>query len=150
MKKLILLVHALFCFGCASASGDKSAEIAPAEQTAPAESSFTAPEYADTGDGEKLGSLPKETIQLVVRQNRDAIRGCYQRQLRRDPTLGGKVVVRFKIVHDGTVSRAEIAESTMNDVNVESCIRQEVQTWMFAEPEGGGHVIVNYPFNLHS
>jgi len=146
MTKYAFIVVTLIWAGCANNPDTIADSAAPAEQPA-AKSSET--EYADTGEGEKLGSLPKETIRLVVRQNRDAIRGCYERQLRRDPSLAGKVVVRFKIVRDGTVSRAEITESTVENVDVESCIRHEVQSWMFAEPEGGGHVIVNYPFNLH-
>jgi len=146
MNKFLIIVVALAWTACASKPDTQSDPPAATEQPV---ASSTETTYADTGPGEKLGSLPKESILLVVRQNRDAIRTCYQRQLRRDPTLGGQVVVRFKIVPDGTVARAEIAESSLGDVNVESCIREEVQTWTFAEPEGGGHVIVNYPFNLH-
>jgi hypothetical protein len=38
----------------------------------------------------------------------------------------------------------------MNNLRVESCVVQAVRRWPFPRPEGGGLVIVSYPFNFQS
>jgi hypothetical protein len=38
----------------------------------------------------------------------------------------------------------------MNNPNVEQCIAQAVRRWEFPKPQGGGIVIVSYPFVLKS
>ena len=43
---------------------------------------------------------------------------------------------------------AVVQESTMKDPAVGSCIAQAVKRWTFPKPEGGGSVIVSYPFVL--
>jgi len=36
----------------------------------------------------------------------------------------------------------------MGNSTVESCIAQSVRRWSFPAPDGGGIVVVNYPFML--
>ena len=43
-----------------------------------------------------------------------------------------------------------VASSTLGDPQVENCIAQAVRRWTFPQPEGGGIVIVTYPFMLTS
>jgi outer membrane biosynthesis protein TonB len=94
-----------------------------------------------------LGALDKSLIDAVIKRNMRRIRYCYQRQLPKDPTLGGKIVVKFVISKDGSVSKASIRSSSMASPAVESCIANKVfRTLKFPEPKGGGIVIVSYPF----
>jgi TonB family protein len=74
------------------------------------------------------------------------IRYCYQRELTKNPTLGGKITVKFVIAKDGTVSSATITTSTMANPTVESAICARFLRFQFPAPEGGGIVIVKYPF----
>ena len=74
------------------------------------------------------------------------IRYCYQRELTKNPALAGKVVIKFVIAKDGTVSKASVKTSTMNNSAVESCIAGRFMRMQFPEPKGGGIVIVSYPF----
>ncbi len=97
---------------------------------------------------EKLGSLPKEAIRAVVRENMRKIQNCYDAELESDGDLAGKVVVTFKISKEGTVDSASVTESTLGSVAVERCMVNEIRRWEFPEPENDGVVIVNYPFNL--
>jgi hypothetical protein len=39
-----------------------------------------------------------------------------------------------------------VAESTLGDRTAEDCVARAVQRVAFPEPEGGGVVIVTYPF----
>ncbi|MBW2276158.1 MAG: AgmX/PglI C-terminal domain-containing protein [Deltaproteobacteria bacterium] len=96
------------------------------------------------------GSLPKETIRRVVQRHINQVKFCYEMGLARDSSLAGRVSVKFIISSTGAVQLAAIASSTLGDSDVESCIAQSVRRWKFPQPEGGGIVIVTYPFNFTS
>jgi hypothetical protein len=92
------------------------------------------------------GSLDKEIIRRVVRENQAQIRYCYERELTRTPGIMGKIVAKWVITGTGSVRQAQIVESQMNNKAVESCLSSRIQTWTFPKPKGGGIVVVTYPF----
>lgn len=92
------------------------------------------------------GSLDKEIIRRVVRENQAQIRYCYERELTRDPGLYGKVVMKWVIAASGKVMRATVAENHMKNKAVGQCIAQRIRGWNFPKPKGGGIVVVTYPF----
>lgn len=102
------------------------------------------------GNPNVQGSLDKEIIRRVVRQNRGAIKYCYEQELQKNKGLAGRVTVRFTISATGSVVSAVVSDSTLNNAAVERCMTNNIRRWVFPEPKGGGIVIVNYPFNLSS
>ncbi len=100
------------------------------------------------GEAIVLGALDKGLIDAVVKRNSSQIRYCYQRELTKDPTLSGKVTVKFVIAKDGAVSSAVTKVSTLDNRAVESCINGRFMRFQFPEPKGGGIVIVSYPFRF--
>lgn len=94
-----------------------------------------------------LGGLDKSLIDAVIKRNMSQIRYCYQRQLAKNPSLSGKIKVKFVIAKDGSVSKASIASSTMGGAGkpVQSCIVGRFKKFKFPKPNGG-IVIVKYPF----
>jgi len=100
------------------------------------------------GTAEVKGSLSKEVIRRVIRQHLNEVRFCYEQQLAVKPDLQGRVAIQFIISPTGTVQMAKVASSTMGNAQVENCIAKAVQRWTFPSPEGGGVVIVTYPFVL--
>jgi hypothetical protein len=98
------------------------------------------------GDPIILGALDRSLIDEVVKRHMNQIRYCYQRELSKDPSLAGKVVVKFVIAKDGSVSTASTKQTTMNNAAVESCVNQRFMRMQFPTPKGGGVVIVSYPF----
>jgi TonB family protein len=99
-----------------------------------------------TGAPVILGSLDKEIIRRVIRDNIAQVRYCYEKELVREPGLAGKVGVKFVIGAQGMVQTAQVAETSLNNKNVESCVLTRVKSWVFPKPKGGGIVIVTYPF----
>lgn len=85
-------------------------------------------------------------IDAVIKRNMNQIRYCYTRELTRQPSLAGKVTVKFVIAKDGTVSSSTTKASTMGSPAVESCMNGRFMRFQFPEPKGGGIVIVSYPF----
>ena len=98
------------------------------------------------GDPIILGALDKSLIDAVIKRHMNQIRYCYQRELNKNPNIGGKITIKFVIAKDGSVSKASVKSSTMGNSAVESCITGRFMRFQFPEPKGGGIVIVSYPF----
>ena len=96
------------------------------------------------------GALSHEVIRRVVHAHLDEVRACYARALAAQPTLSGRVEVRFIIAQTGAVQTAPIASSDLGAPEVDRCIAAAVQHWYFPAPDGGGIVAVTYPFVLRS
>jgi len=90
------------------------------------------------------GRLPPESIQRVVRQNFGRLRACYMKGLDKDPSLQGRVAVKFVIDRSGAVATAMVSESTIADESVNACVARAYMNMTFAQPEGG-IVTVVYP-----
>ncbi|MDP2312110.1 MAG: AgmX/PglI C-terminal domain-containing protein [Pseudomonadota bacterium] len=93
-----------------------------------------------------MGGLDRSQIDEVVKRSMSQIRYCYQRELTKNPGLGGKVTVKFTIAGDGSVSSAITKASTLANPAVESCINGRFLRMGFPSPKGNGLVIVSYPF----
>ena len=91
------------------------------------------------------GALDPSLVSKEVRTRIGAIKACYERALKRNPNLSGKVKVRWTITAAGTVSSVEIEEDNLGDNEVSSCIKGLVIRWRFPAPSGGS-VDVVYPF----
>ena len=82
------------------------------------------------------GRLPPEVIQRIVRQNSGRFRLCYEIGLRNNPNLQGRVVVRFVISRDGTVSNVK-GGGDIPDGAVNSCVVRAFYSLSFPQPESG-------------
>jgi TonB family protein len=91
------------------------------------------------------GELDPALVSKEVRARIGAVKACYERALKRNPNLSGKVKVRWTITAAGTVSGVDIADDTMGDSEVSSCIKQLVARWRFPAPSNGS-VEVEFPF----
>jgi Ca-activated chloride channel family protein len=90
------------------------------------------------------GRLAPELIQRIVRSNYGRFRLCYEQGLVRNPSLEGRVVVRFIIDQSGSVAHATNSGSTLPDSQVVQCVVQAFPRLSFPEVEGGTVTVV-YP-----
>lgn len=93
------------------------------------------------------GRLAPEVIQRIVRMSHGRFRNCYEAGLRTNPSLGGRVAVRFVIGRDGAVSLAGDGGSDLPDDSVKKCVVQAFYSLSFPAPEGGT-VRVTYPLSF--
>jgi outer membrane biosynthesis protein TonB len=91
------------------------------------------------------GELDPAMVAKEVRTRLGAIKACYERALKRNPTLSGKVVIHWTITQAGTVSGVDVESDTLGDAEVASCIKALVARWRFPAPSGGS-VDVSFPF----
>jgi len=89
------------------------------------------------------GSLDADLISKVLRRHGNQLRYCYQRILSKKPDLAGKVVVRFTVATDGSVSSASVSEGI--DSAVDNCVAGRFLRMVFPAPQGGGIATVSYP-----
>lgn len=97
------------------------------------------------GKIERDSTLKGSAVARVIRRGMRAVQACYQRALKRNPKLGGKVGIRLTISPVGKVTMVEI-ETNSVDPQVGSCIKRVAKRWRFPPPEGGGVAEVAVPF----
>ena len=83
-----------------------------------------------TGSSGKA-SRSREEIELVFDKNKGAIFALYNRALRVDPTLEGKIVLRLTIAPTGEVTFCEIVSSELGDMDLERKLVQRIRMFRF-------------------
>ena len=94
---------------------------------------------------EVKGSLSKEVVRRVIRRQTAQFKRCYEKALESNPELEGKVMIKLVINADGKVLSASVAESTLDDTDMEHELAQIMKKMTFPAVAGGGVVIVYYP-----
>jgi len=94
------------------------------------------------GAGEFDSNVVVQTIKARLR----AIQMCYEQQLRRNPTLAGKVTIEFTIQPRGNVTDVHVKDNTTGDAAVASCVANTVGIFRFNPGPAGGSVTYSYPF----
>ena len=111
-------------------------------------SHMTSPPQLRSGVVTVNGRLPTEVVQRIVRQSFGRFRLCYERALVSNPTLQGRVNIRFTIGPDGAVTGTTDGGSDLPDAAAVTCVVRSVSSLTFPAPEGGGVVTVNFPINF--
>ncbi|HYI01161.1 AgmX/PglI C-terminal domain-containing protein [Hyalangium sp.] len=89
--------------------------------------------------------VDRDALARYVKARLKAIQNCYEKELKRNPSLKGKVVVRFSIMPTGRTGSIDIEENTLGNEAVGSCIRTVIRSWVFPfKPDD--EVPVAYPF----
>jgi TonB family protein len=89
--------------------------------------------------------VDREALARYIKARLTAIRGCYEKELKRNPTLKGKVVVRFNITPAGRAGDIRIEENSVGSAEVGLCIASLMRSWVFPfKPPD--EVAVQYPF----
>jgi len=108
----------------------------------------------DTGAGaatrraqERRASRTDEEIQLVFDRNKSAIYAIYNRALRTNPTLRGKLVLRLTIEPTGQVSAAQIVSSELNDEDLERRLMLRVRQLDFGAKDVSA-ITITYPIDF--
>lgn len=93
----------------------------------------------------ETADLDKAALGRFIKARLSAIQGCYESQLKRNPSLKGRIVVRFTIGTTGRVTEVDIDENQMGNDEVASCIKAKIRAWTTPfKPEADA--TVSYPF----
>lgn len=80
-------------------------------------------------------SRSREEIELVFEKNKGAIFALYNRALRQDPGLQGKLVLKLTIAANGTVTECEVVSSELGDADLERKLVQRVKMFRFQDKD---------------
>ncbi|HEY9148181.1 MAG TPA: AgmX/PglI C-terminal domain-containing protein [Gammaproteobacteria bacterium] len=98
-----------------------------------------------SGDGP---SRTDEEIQIVFDRYKAALYRIYNRELRQDPTLRGRMVLKLTIQPDGSVSAVSVDSSDMDSAALSSKIVARVRSFNFGPKEGVPAVTILYPIDF--
>jgi hypothetical protein len=89
-----------------------------------------------------------EEIQIVFDRHKAALYRLYNRELRRDPTLKGQMVLRIKIEPDGKVTLCEVTSTDMKAPNLAAQVVGRVKTFDFGAKDGVPAITILYPIDF--
>ncbi len=89
----------------------------------------------------------EKAVKNVLDRNHGAMKNCYERSLRRDPTLRGRVMLKLVIGTNGKVTKAKVQGETLKDQAMNDCMEIHARTMTFPEPVGGA-AHTNFPYSF--
>jgi hypothetical protein len=89
-----------------------------------------------------------EEIQIVFDRYKSALYRLYNKELRKDPTLRGQMVLRLTIEPDGSVSFCVQQASDMNAPELSAQVVERVRTINFGAKEGVPALTILYPIDF--
>ena len=98
-----------------------------------------------TGSQEAMGQRSPESIRAVINSQEGRIKYTFNKYLRRNPNLRGKVSLDVTIKADGSVGRVTLLESTVGDPDFVRDIMNIIRRLKFPAI-AEGEVTVNLPF----
>lgn len=99
------------------------------------------------GSWDCSGSIPAAAAQAALAERNLEFRNCYERRLKVNNTLEGRVSVRMRVARSGAVDAVQVGGS-LHDTQVLSCVRNIAQHTHFPAPTGGSCAVVAVPFNF--
>lgn len=70
----------------------------------------------------KKGGIDERGVQMALKRRERGIQQCYERALKSNPKLKGKVVVEWGINEEGRVVQIKVVQNTVGDASVGDCI----------------------------
>lgn len=105
------------------------------------------PAGGGAGQRNKKASRTDEEIQLVFDRNKSSIFGIYNRALRENASLQGRMVLRLTIAPSGEVTNIGIVSSELGDSELERRLLARIKAFNFGEKDVDT-VTVTYPIHF--
>jgi outer membrane biosynthesis protein TonB len=89
--------------------------------------------------------IDQAKLAAFVKARMGLIKACYENALKRNPTLKGKIAVRFTILETGGLADVTPALNSVGSPEVAACIVNTMKSWR-TQFRPSGPVTVEYPF----
>lgn len=91
--------------------------------------------------------LTQEAVTRILKRYRGGVQSCYQKQLKKDSSVRGRLTLSLKIGKNGKVLDASV-ESSMRSTLLADCVIAIARTWRF--PPSSSEVDIDYPLILEA
>ena len=98
--------------------------------------------------GGAVAGRTDEEIQIVFDRYKAALYRLYNRELRKDPTLRGQIIIKLTIEPDGSVSFCALQSTDMNATTLTEQVVGRVSTFDFGAKEDISAVTIIYPIDF--
>lgn len=98
-------------------------------------------------DGLAAGRTDEE-IQIVFDRYKAALYRIYNRELRKDPTLRGKILMRISIETNGSVSMCKVESTDLASPELVANIVERIKRFNFGSKEGVPKITILYPIDF--
>jgi hypothetical protein len=78
-----------------------------------------------------FGDVDKKAVQATISRRMSALQHCYEKALRTQPSLQGKMTYTIEISVMGSVTRVVIEEDTVGSPAVTACTKGKIKGWRF-------------------
>lgn len=96
-------------------------------------------------DGPRPGFDPR-ALARAMRGRMGAVRACYERALRDEPTLAGRIDVDVQVERVGTLSDVHVREGSIGDAAFHGCVERAVRAVRLPSGPEDGPASVSFPF----
>jgi hypothetical protein len=123
-------------------------EIDAGNQDAATDSGAHAKSFGAELCGGKCSGTAPASLQSALSGAAAASRSCYERALRNNPMLQGRMTVSVRVASNGSVCSAGISQDGLGSPDVSSCVKGLFSGRSFPAPTGGTCVDVNIPLSF--
>ncbi len=95
------------------------------------------------GEAAKDASRDMKTLSQILQKYQPRLKKVYEDFLKRNPDLSGKMVVKFTIEADGSVSGVNVVSSDLNDRELERNLVRYIERIKF--PPASGKITIEWP-----
>ena len=103
---------------------------------------------ADRPTGSSGPPRTDEEIQIIFDRYKAALYRIYQRELRKDPTLQGNMVLRITISADGVVTMCKVESTDLKSPALASKVVARVKRFKFGKKKGTNSMTILYPIDF--
>ena len=101
----------------------------------------------DTSSIDDTTLRPSDVLRRIQQIYMNGLKRCHRELLKRDPSAGGTITLRFTVGESGRVTRVK---ADGFDPGVDRCVEQRAQAWRFGVPkdEDGDSTIADFKISL--
>jgi tetratricopeptide (TPR) repeat protein len=86
----------------------------------------------------------------ALRSKSEPVRVCFERKAAGHPELSGRVDVKLELRADGTIKKVDQVYSSLNDSEVEACIKRALEALRLPQPPPGAPTIFTHTYRFSS
>jgi hypothetical protein len=96
---------------------------------------------------ERIGTIDTTAVNKFMNGRFEQVRNCYERRLKSNSFLEGKLDLNIEISLTGKVTNIGVNRDTVKDREMLKCVKQTIRKWPFPQPQGGP-VVIAKTFNF--